>query len=133
MTRTQAQLRQRERGSALLLTLLLTVAGALILGLTVDATSLVWARANAQTTANLTAAAVALEMQRNPSRDESYLLETARAAAARNGFQHGTGQAAVTLEHEGATQQVAVERGADVFFLRIVHPEPVMVRAKAGL
>ena len=73
MLQVQSPRRQRVRGSALLLTLLLTITGAAFLGLTVDAMSLVWARSNAQTTANLTAAAVALERERNPGVSDDYL------------------------------------------------------------
>ena len=111
-----------------MLTLLLTLAGAAILGLTVDAMSLLWVKSNAQTTANLIAASVALELGRNPSALEPYLVETARATAAWNGYRHGTDSVAIHLE--GKTE-VLVERESGVFFLRMIRPQPVAVRARA--
>jgi uncharacterized membrane protein len=131
MNFTQPHRRQRERGSALLLTLLLTLAGAALLGLTVDAAALLWVRSNSQTTANLAAAAVALELEGNPAAPESYLVQTARAAARRNGCTHGQDAAAVHLENAGPALSIRIDRDAPVFFLRILHPGPVAVRARA--
>jgi uncharacterized membrane protein len=131
MKTKQAQTGRRERGSALLLTLLLTLTGALILGLTVDATALIWVRSNAQTTANLAAAALAVELERNPDAALPYLVETARAAAARNGFAHGADTFAVHLEQQQGRTAILVERDAEIFFLRIVRPQPIAVRARA--
>ena len=133
MKHIEAQRGRRERGSALLLTLLLTLTGALILGLTVDATSLLWVRSNAQTTANLVAAAVALEQQRNPAASQEYLVETARATAALNGYAHGVDSAAVHLELAEGKTSVLVEKDAGVYFLRVLRPQPVAVRARAGV
>lgn len=121
------------RGSALLLTLLLTITGAAILGLTVDAMALVWARSNAQTTANLTAAAVALEQERNPGVSEAFLVETARSAAAWNGYRHGKDSAAIHLERQEGRTEILVERDASVFFLLMIRPEPVAIRARAAV
>lgn len=131
MTHSRAQRGRKERGSALLLTLLLTLAGAVILGLTVDATALLWVRSNAQTTANLVAASVALEQQRNPAATQEYLVETARAAAALNGYAHGVDSAAVHLELAEGKTSVLVEKDAGVYFLGILRPQPVAVRARA--
>lgn len=131
MAEIQARRRYRQRGSALLLTLLLTLVGAMILGLTVDAMSLLWARSNAQTTANLTAAALSLELERNPAATESYLVETARAAASRNGFRHGTDSVAIHLERKASQTAVLVERDTSIFFLRMIRPQPVAIRARA--
>jgi hypothetical protein len=121
----------RQRGSALLLMLLLTVVGALILGLSVDALSLLWVRSNAQTTANLTAAAISLEVERNPAATESYLVETARATASRNGYRHGADSVAIHLEQEAGKTAVLVERDTSIFFLRMIRPQPVAIRARA--
>lgn len=131
MKTKQAQTGRRERGSALLLTLLLTVVGAMILGLTVDASALIWVRSSAQTAANLSAAALAVELERNPDAPLPYLVETARAAAARNGFIHGANTVAVHLEQQRDRTAILVERDAEIFFFRIVHPYPVAVRARA--
>jgi plasmid stabilization system protein ParE len=139
MRTTRARRWERERGSALLLTLLLTLAGAAILGLTVDAASLLWARSNAQTTANLVAAAVALELELNPAATDLYLEEAARAAAAWNGYRHGADSAAVHLERPAGVERpaggtaVLIRRDAAVFFLRILRPEPVAIRARAAV
>ena len=133
MKHIEAQRGQRERGSALLLTLLLTLVGAMFLGLAVDAMSLVWVRSNAQTTANLVAAAVALEQQRNPAANPDYLLETARATAALNGFTHGVEAVAVQLERSEGKVGVLLEKDAGVYFLRAIRPQPVTVRARAGV
>jgi len=133
VSQVQASRRHRERGSALLLTLLLTLLGAALLGLTVDGMSLLWARSNAQTTANLTAAAVALERERNPAASEAYLVETARATAAWNGYRHGIDATAIRLEgHEGQST-VLVERDTGIFFLRMIRPQPIAVRARASV
>lgn len=131
MKHLKARQWRRERGSALLLTLLLTLAGAAMLGLTVDATSLLWVRSNAQTTANLVAAAVQLESAKNPGAKLEYLVETARAVAALNGYPHGTDSVAVHLEQLDGKTSVLVERDAGIFFLRMIHPQPVAVRARA--
>lgn len=129
----QAHKRRQQRGSALLLSLLLTVVGAALLGLTVDATSLLWARSNAQTTANLTAASVQRELERNPSAPPSYLEEAARSTAAHNGFRHGLDSAAVRLEKQQDHTDVLVERKTGVFFLRMIQPEPILIRARASV
>ncbi len=129
----QASRRQRVRGSALLLALLLTITGAAFLGLTVDAMSLVWARSNAQTTANLTAAAVALERERNPGVSDEYLVETARSAAAWNGYWHGRDSTAIHLERQEDRTDVLVERDAGIFFLRMIRTEPIPIRARAAV
>lgn len=131
MKSNKTQWWRRERGSALLLTLLLTLAGAAIIGLTVDATSLLWVRSNAQTTANLVAAAVALEQERNPAANLDYLVETARATASLNGYAHGADSVAVHLEQLDGKTSVLVERDAGVYFLRMVRPQPVAIRARA--
>ena len=133
MKHTKAQRRRTERGSALLLTILLTLVGAMFLGLGVDAMSLVWVRSNAQTTANLAAAAVALEQQRYPAANPDYLLETARATAALNGYSHGVDAASVRLEQTDGKISILVERDADVYFLRAIRPQPVAVVARAGV
>ena len=133
MKHIKAQRGRRERGSALLLTLLLTLVGAMFLGLAVDAMSLVWVRSNAQTTANLVAAAVAMEQQRNPAANPDYLLETARATAALNGFTHGEEAVAVQLERAEGKFGVLLEKDAGVYFLRAIRPQPVTVRARAGV
>jgi uncharacterized membrane protein len=130
---TQTHRRQRERGSALLLTVLLTLAGAAMAGLTVDATSLVWVRSNAQTTANLAAAAVALELERNPAAPEPFLVESARTAARRNGFAHAEDSATVHLERNQDAVTVLIQRDAPVFFMLILRPQPVAVRARAAV
>ena len=122
---------QRERGSALLLTLLLTIAGAALLGLAVDATSLVWVRSNAQTTANLVAASIALELERYPTAPVPYLEETARAAAGINGFRHGQDSSAVHLERVDGKTAILLERHASVYFLRMMRQDPIAVRARA--
>ena len=114
-----------------MLTLLLTLAGAAILGLTVDALSLLWVRSNAQTTANLIADSIALELERNPSALDPYLLETARATAAWNGYRHGTDSVSVHLERQEAGRAVLIERDTGVFFLRMIRPQPVAIRARA--
>jgi len=132
VAKTQAR-RNRQKGSALLLTLLLTLAGAAILGLTVDAMSLLWVKSNAQTTANLVAASVVLELERNPSASEPYLVETARAAAAWNGYRHGTDSVAIHLVRQEGKTAVVVERDAGVFFLRAIRPQPVAIRARAAV
>lgn len=133
MKHTEAQRRRTERGSALLLTILLTLVGAMFLGLAVDAMSLVWVRSNAQTTANLAAAAVALEQQRHPAATTDYLLETARATAALNGYTHGVDAASVRLEQTNGNVSILVERDAGVYFLRAIRPQPVAVAARAGV
>ncbi len=126
MERTETQRQQPERGSALLLSLLLTLVGALFVGLAVDGTSLLWAKSNAQTTANLAAEAVAVELERNAGADGAYLEATARAAAAWNGIAAGVG-----LEQTAEERAVVVERQAEVYFLRMVRPQPVAVRARS--
>ena len=131
MSETQAQRWRRERGSALLLTLMLTLFGAVLLGLGVDATSLLWVRSDAQTTANLAAAAVSMELTRNPSATSAYLQEAARASAALNGIRHGNPSTAVRLERHDNGTSVLVERVADVYFLRMIRPQPVPVAARA--
>ena len=131
MSETQARRQYRQRGSALLLTLLLTLVGAAILGLSVDAMSLLWVRSNAQTTANLTAGAISLELERNPAAAESYLVETARAAASRNGYRHGTDSVAIRLEQQAGTTSVLIERDSSIFFLRMIRPQPVVIRGRA--
>jgi hypothetical protein len=131
MKNKQAQRWQRERGSALLLTLLLTLLGAAILGLTVDAMSLLWVRTNAQNTANLAAAAVALEQERNPAITLDDLVAAARATAALNGFAHGNDSAAVHLERQDGKTSVLLERDAGIYFLKLIRPQPVAVRARA--
>jgi hypothetical protein len=125
MERTQTQRRQPERGSALLLSLLLTLVGALMMGLAVDGTSLVWAKSHAQTTANLAAEAVGLELERNAGAGEAYLEATARAAAGWNGL-----AARVRIERTDGGLSVVVDREAEVYFLRMIRPEPVAVRAR---
>jgi hypothetical protein len=131
VSETQARRQYRQRGSALLLTLLLTLVGAAILGLTVDGMSLLWVRSNAQTTANLTAAAVGLELERNPAATDAYLVETARATATRNGYRHGADSVAIHLERQAGQTAVLVERDAGIFFLRMIRPQPVAIRARA--
>ena len=131
VSQTQARRRHRQRGSALLLTLFLTLAGAAILGLTVDAMSLLWVKSNAQTTANLVAASVALELERNPSVLEPYLVETARATAAWNGYRHGTDSVAIHLERQDGRTAVLIERDTGIYFLRMIRPQPVAIRARA--
>ena len=131
MSQTQPRRRYRQRGSALLLTLLLTLAGAAILGLSVDAMSLLWVRSNAQTTANLIAASISLELERNPSALEPYLVETARATAAWNGYRHGTDSVSVHLERREGKTAVLIERDSGVYFLRMIRPQPVAIRARA--
>lgn len=133
MKHTEAQRRRTERGSALLLTILLTLVGAMFLGLAVDAMSLVWVRSNAQTTANLVAAAVALEQQRHPAATTDYLLETARSTAALNGYTNGVDAASVRLEQTNGKVSILVERDAGVYFLRAIRPQPVAVAARAGV
>jgi len=93
--------------------------------------SLVWVRSNAQTTANLVAASVALEQARNAAASGEYLLESARAAAARNGYEHGVDAVQVELATQDGQTAVRIERGAPVYFLRMIRPEPVPVRAMA--
>jgi len=133
VSETLARRHVRQRGSALLLTLLLTLAGALILGLSVDALSLLWIKSNAQNTANLTAGAVSLERARNPSAPDAYLVETARAAAARNGYRHGTDSVSIHLERENGRDAILVERDTGIFFLRMIRPQPIAIRARAEL
>lgn len=128
---TQARTRRQQRGSALLLTLLLTLAGAFLLGFTVDATSLLWARSNAQTTANLVAGSVALELERQPAATLDYLTETARAAAVQNGVRHGIDSASVYLERREGRTEILIERQAGVYFLQVIRPQPVAIRARA--
>ena len=65
-----------------------------------DAMSLLWVRSNAQNTANLAAAAVALEQERNPGATAEDLAAAARATAALNGFAHGADFTAVHLEQQ---------------------------------
>lgn len=131
MKQTRTQRWRREQGSALLLTLLLTLVGAALVGLTVDAASLLWARSNVQTTANLAAASVDLEQKRNPSAPLPYLAETARASAAWNGYRHGHDSVAVHLEQTSGQTSVLVERVAGIFFLRMFRTQPVAIRARA--
>lgn len=133
MKKTQAHRWRRQRGSALLLTLLLTLAGAALLGLTVDATSLLWARSNAQTTADLAAAAVALELERSPAANLEFLSESARASAALNGYRHGSDSVSIQLERQDGKTSILVERDAGVFFMRMVRPHPVAIRARAAV
>lgn len=131
LPKAQARIRRQQRGSALLLSLLVTVVGGAILGLTVDVTSLVWARANAQTTATLAAASLQLELSRNSSAADAYLETVARATAAHNGCRHGSASAVVqVLKHDGG-REVLVARPAPVFFLRMFHVPPVTIRARA--
>jgi hypothetical protein len=96
-----------------------------MVGLAVDGTSLLWAKSNAQTTANLAAEAVAVELERNAGASGAYLEATARAAAAWNGVAAG-----VRLEEAPGGRAVVVERQAEVYFLRMVRPQPVAVRAR---
>ena len=133
MSKPLAFRRLRQRGSALLLALLLTLAGALILGLSVDALSLLWIKSNAQNTANLTASAVSLELSRNPSAPDPYLVETARAAAARNGYRHGMDSVAIHLERQAGNAAILIERDTGIFFLRMIRPQPIAIRARAEL
>jgi len=128
---TQAQQWRRERGSALLLTLLLTVLGAIIFGLCVDIVSLLWVRSHAQTAANLSAQSVAVELGRNPAATPAYLEETARATAAWNGIRHGSEGSTVYLEKQEKGSQLLVRREAGVYFLRMFRPEPIPVYARA--
>jgi hypothetical protein len=102
-----------------------------MLGLTVDATSLLWARSNAQTTANLVAATVALELQRSPGADLGYLVESARATAALNGYRHGSDSVSVRLERQDGKTAVLLDREAGIFFMRMIRTQPVAVRARA--
>lgn len=99
----------------------------------VDASSLIWARSNAQTTANLAAASIGLELKRNPSASTEFLVETARAVAAWNGYRHGSDSVAVHLERQDGKTSVLVERDAGVYFSRVIRPQPVAVRARAAI
>lgn len=128
---TQAQQWRRERGSALLLTLLLTVLGAILCGLCVDTVSLLWVRSHAQTAANLAAQSVVLELSRNPGATPAYLEQTARATAAWNGIRHGAEGAQVHLEKKETGTHLLVRRDAGVYFLRMFRPEPIPVYARA--
>lgn len=101
--------------------------------MTVDVLSLVWVRSSAQTTANLAAASVALEIQRNPSAPVDYLRETARATAAWNGYRDGVDATAVQLDRQDGKTSVLIEREAGVYFLRMIRPQPVPVRARAAV
>ncbi len=116
-----------------MLTILITLVGAVFLGLAVDATALLWVRSHAQTTANLVAATVALEQQKNPATPLPFLVESARATAARNGFLHGTESVAVHLEQLDGSTNILLERDAGVFFLRMIRPQPVAIRARASV
>jgi hypothetical protein len=102
MTQTQAQRWRRQRGSALLLTLLLTLADA-----------------------------VALEMRRAPHADLTFLAETARATAALNGYRHGADSVSVQVEQLDGKTSILLERDAGVFFMRMVRSQPVAIRARA--
>lgn len=133
MNITQTQRGRQQRGSALLLTILITLVGAVFLGLAVDATALLWVRSHAQTTANLVAATVALEQQHNPAAPLPFLVESARATAARNGFVHGVDSVAVHLEQLDGSTNILLERDAGVFFLRMIRPQPVAIRARASV
>ncbi|MFN0104334.1 MAG: hypothetical protein ACKV2U_19885 [Bryobacteraceae bacterium] len=95
--------------------------------------SLLWARSHAQTTANLVAASVAMELERNPSAPVPYLVETARATAALNGYRHGANSVAIHLEQREGKTAVLVERDTGVFFMRMIRPEPVAIRARAAV
>jgi hypothetical protein len=127
------QRRRQERGSALLLTLLLTLLGAILLGLSADAMSLLWVRTHTQNTANLAAAAVQLEQEQSPSASREDLEAAARATAARNGFASAGESGSVRLEQVEGKTSVVVECDAAVYFLRIVRPQPVAVRARAAV
>jgi hypothetical protein len=124
---------RRERGSALLLTLLLTLVGGAFLGLTVDAVSLIWVRSNAQTSANLVAASLAVEKAQNPGASAPYLLESARATAAWNGYRHGVDSVSVQIEEHDGRTSVLLEKDAGIYFLRMFRREPIAVRARAFL
>ena len=131
MKNTQAQPWRRERGSALLLTLLLTVLGAIVFGLCVDVVSLLWVRSHAQIAANLSAQSVAVELGRNPAASPAYLEETASATAAWNGIRHGFDGAVVSLEKNEEGTRLSIRREAGVYFLRMFRPEPIPVYARA--
>jgi hypothetical protein len=74
-----------------------------------------------------------MEQQRNPAANPDYLLETARATAALNGFTHGEEAVAVQLERAEGKFGVLLEKDAGVYFLRAIRPQPVTVRARAGV
>jgi hypothetical protein len=133
VSETQGRTQYSQRGSALLLSVLLTIVGAAILGLSVDVMSLIWVRSNAQITANLAVAAVALELEHNPSAPGPYLLEVARATAARNGYHHGADSDTIHLNQQHGEVAVLVERYTGIYFLRMIRPQPVPVRARAAM
>lgn len=130
-SQSQAQTRRLQRGSALLLSLLLTVAGAALMGLAVDVTSLLWARSHAQTTAQLAAESVGRELERHPGASRAQLEQCARATAVHNGSPHAGDSASVRLTPHGSRHLVVVETAADIFFLRLIRREPVSITAAA--
>lgn len=131
MERTQTPYRQTERGSALLLTTLLTLTAGLLLGFVVDTVALVASRSRAQSVAGHAAHAVALEQRRNPSASRDWLLGAARSAARANGVALSEGAGRLELEPGEGGWSVVIEDQAPVFFLRVVRSEPVLVRARA--
>jgi uncharacterized membrane protein len=109
------------------LTLLLTLAGAMLIGLSVDAASLVWTRTNLQNAADLSADAVAMELRAHPDADASTLETVARALAARN-VRQGTATTRVERTSEGV--QVLLWREADIYFLRMFRADPLLMEAR---
>lgn len=111
-----------QRGSALLFTLLATVAGALIFGLAVDSLALLAAKARLRTMAELAAEAIRLERQAKPDAQPADLERAALALLAKNGLP----RASVTL-NDG----VIVRNESEVYFLRVLRPQPVLIAARA--
>ena len=120
-----------RRGSALLLTTLLTLTAGLLLGFIVDTVALVASRSRAQSVAGHAAHAVVLEQKRNPSASREWLLGAARSAVRANGVALSEGTGRVELEPGEGGWSVVVEDQAPVFFLRVMRSEPVLVRARA--
>ncbi|MBM3783439.1 MAG: hypothetical protein FJW30_03715 [Acidobacteria bacterium] len=104
---------KRQRGSALLFTLLATVAGALVCGLAIDTVALLAAKARLQTMAELAADAA----RRNPGQGEV----EARKVLVKNGLPN----ARVEIQN-GLT----VQNPADVFFMTLFRQTPVTVAVR---
>lgn len=114
-----------RRGSALLLSLFLTLLGSLVFGLAADASAVMWERAKLQNILESASEAVKLERQRRPLATRRELEFAARAAAAHNRIRHGEDGARV--DFDGSSVIAACE--ANIYFLRLVHPRPIALSA----
>ncbi|MBM3765510.1 MAG: hypothetical protein FJW32_08970 [Acidobacteria bacterium] len=118
-------MRPRNRGSALLFTLLASTVGSAILGLAIDAAALLAVRAQLQTAGELAADSISLERSADAGASIETLKEAARNSLDKNGFPLVT----ITLDAES----LQIRHQADVFFLRMIRTEPVAVEVKVKL